>query len=134
MIKKFLRSFVIHTFAIWFVAENIGGILYNNDFMILAFAGVALSFVEAFVRPILNILLLPFNLITLGVFRWVVNVFTLYITTLLVANFTIGAFKFAGANTAGVIFPAMEFTAFWAYVVVALTISIISSVLFWIAD
>lgn len=132
MIKKFLRSFVIHTFAIYLVAQNFGGISYSSDPAILALAGVALSLVESFVRPILNLLLLPFNLITLGVFRWVVNVFTLYITTLLVRGFSVSSFAYPGANLSGFVIPQMELSLVWAYVAVALSISIISSFLFWL--
>lgn len=132
MIKKFLRSFVIHTFAIYLVAQNLGGVFYSGDPAILALGGVALSLVEAFVRPILNLLLLPFNLITLGVFRWIVNVFTLYLATLLVRGFSVSAFSYPGATIGGFVIPQMEFSLVWAYVVVALSISIISSLFFWL--
>lgn len=132
MIKHFLRSFVFHAFAIYFVAQNIGGISYNGDLGVLALAGVALSLVEAFVRPILNLLLLPFNLITLGAFRWIVNVFTLYLTTLLIRGFSVAPFTYPGSNISGFIIPGTEFSLVWAYIAVSLSISIISSFLFWL--
>lgn len=132
MIKRFLRSLAIYTFVIWLIAENLGGISYSDNAAILVAAGISLSLVEAFVKPLLNLLLLPFNLITLGTFRWVVNVFVLYIATLLVKGFSITAFSYPGANLGGFIVPAMDLSLFWAYIVVALAISILSSLLFWL--
>lgn len=134
MLKKSLRSFAIHTTAIYLVSQNLGGIAYGNDVSMLALAGIALTLVDSFVKPLLNLLLLPFNLITLGTFRWVVNVFTLYITTLLVRGFSVTAFSYSGANLGGFIIPPMDFSTFWAYVVVALSLAFISSLLFWLFD
>lgn len=134
MVKNLFRSFAIHALAIWLVAQNLGGVEYNNDIMILALAGIALTLVDSFIKPILNLLLLPFNLITLGTFRWVVNVFTLYITTLLVRGFSIVSFSYLGANIGGFIVPTMDFSVFWAYVMVALSLSVISSFLYWLVD
>lgn len=132
MIKNFLRSFAIHTLAIWLVAQNLGGLEYGGDFKILALAGLALTLVDSFIKPILNLLLLPFNLITLGTFRWVVNVFTLYIATLLVRGFSLVSFSYSGANIGGFIIPSADFSVFWAYIAVAFSISVISSLLFWL--
>lgn len=132
MVKSALRSFVIHFSALWLVAENVGGLAFNNDLKILALAAIALSLVDFFIKPILNLLLLPFNLITLGLFRWIVNVFTLYITTLLVQDFAVVAFKFPGLATSGLIIPPAEFSSFAAYIVVSFLTSAIASFLFWI--
>lgn len=134
MLKKFIRSFAIHTTVIYLVSQNLGGIDYGQDFLVLTLAGAALTLVDSFIKPLLNLLLLPFNLITLGTFRWLVNVFTLYIATLLVRGFTVSSFSYPGANLGGFIIPAMDLSTFWAFVAVALTLALTSSLLFWLFD
>lgn len=130
--KRLLRSFLIHTAAIWLVSQQLGGLSYNDDLLILAVGGASLTLVDAFIKPLLNILLLPFNLITLGTFRWIVNVFTLYLATLLVRGFSVVSFTYLGANLGGFVVPQMEFGLILAYVAVAFFISVVSSILFWL--
>jgi putative membrane protein len=55
-------------------------------------AGLILGLVNALVRPILVILTLPFTLITLGLFLFVVNAICLALTAALVPGFEISGF------------------------------------------
>ena len=55
-------------------------------------AGIVLGFVNAIVRPVLVLLTLPFTLITLGLFIFVVNAICLALTAWLVPGFSIGGF------------------------------------------
>ena len=70
------------------------------------FAAAALGFFNAFFRPILMILTLPFNLLSLGLFTFVINAVMLKLAS-------------------GVI-PGFDVHGFWASVWGALLISIIS--------
>lgn len=130
--KRFLRSLVIHLFALWFVAQNIGGVDYQNSPYILTLGALALTITDSVLKPIINIFLLPFNLVTLGVFRWVSNVVTFYIATLLVSGFSIVTFTFKGLATPWFIIPEFYLSTLWAYVFVAFVISFITSLIFWI--
>jgi putative membrane protein len=62
-------------------------------------AGVVLGLVNALVRPLLIILTLPFTLITLGLFIFVVNAICLGLVAWLVPGFSISGFgsAFLGA-------------------------------------
>jgi putative membrane protein len=55
-------------------------------------AGIVLGFVNAIIRPVLVILTLPFTLITLGLFIFVVNAICLAVTAGLVPGFSIAGF------------------------------------------
>lgn len=131
--KRLLRSFVIHFVALWIVATFIGGISYGNNFQYLALAAGALMLADMLLRPLLNLLLLPFNLVTLGIFRWVSGVVTFYIATTLVKGFSIVPFTYPGLHTNLFIIPAISFSAFSAFIAVAFLVSFVTSVLFWIS-
>lgn len=130
--KRFLRSFAIHFLVLWFIAKNIGGIDYASDLRILAYGAAALTLTDSLVKPFINLLLLPFNLVTLGLFRWISNVVTLYIATALVPGFSVVAFTFSGLETNYLVIPSFYLSVFWAYIFLSFLISIFSSLLFWL--
>lgn len=55
----------------------------------LILAGLVLVLINKFLRPILKILFLPINIITLGLFSVVINVALLWLVTYLVPGFQI---------------------------------------------
>lgn len=130
--RRILRSFSIHLFVLWLVATNIGGIDYQGNFNNLALGAAALTLAESLLKPVINLLLLPFNLVTLGVFRWVSSVITLYVATLLVPGFAITAFVYPGLSTNLFIIPEIQFSLITAYILLSFLVSFASSVLFWL--
>lgn len=131
--KRLLRSYAIHFFAVWFIARNFGGIDYHNNLQYLALGALALTAADMLLKPLINLLLLPFNLVTLGVFRWVSNVITLYIATTLVSGFSVVGFNYPGFHSNLFIIPSIELGSFGAFIAISFLISLISSLLFWIA-
>ncbi|MEK7521748.1 MAG: phage holin family protein [Patescibacteria group bacterium] len=131
---RILRSFFIHAFAIWFVAKNFGGIDYGNSLQFLALGALALTIADGILKPLINLLLLPFNLVTLGLFRWVSGVITLYIATTLVNGFSIIPFVYPGLKSAWFIIPQISFGLFGAYIISAFLISFVSGWLFWLCS
>lgn len=130
--KSILRSLTIHSLVLWLVATYIGGIHYNLDLKVLLLAGLALTIVDALVKPFVNILLLPFNLVTLGAFRWISSVFTLYLTTLLVPGFSVVSFQYQGLTTNFFIIPSFSLSLLGAYVLIGILVSFFVSLLFWL--
>ncbi|NJM17516.1 MAG: phage holin family protein [Richelia sp. SL_2_1] len=63
-----------------------------KSFVAALVAAVVIGLVNAFIRPILSILTLPINLLTFGLFTFVINGFTLWLASILTPNygFTIG--------------------------------------------
>ena len=93
-IKKYLRSFVFNLVALWMAVEIIGGVAYDGGYRTLLLAAVALTLVNLFVKPLIKLLFLPVNLLTMGAFRWVINVIALYLVTMVVPQFKIIGFAF----------------------------------------
>ncbi len=131
--KGILRSFLVHLIILWAIATYIGGILYGGQFQTLAMGALALTAVDTLIKPLVNLLLLPFNLVTLGTFRWISSVFTLYISTLLVPGFSVVAFKYPGLVSNWFIIPPIDLSLFGAYVAISILISICVSLVFWIS-
>ena len=67
-----------------------------SDYLTLIAAGIVLSLLQMILKPILNLFLLPINIITLGLFSWVINVFLLWLATQIVPGFDIAPTVFMG--------------------------------------
>lgn len=130
--KGLIRSYAVYLAILWLISAYIGGIDYGKETNTLLLGALVFTIAETFLKPIINILLLPFNLVTLGIFRWVSNVLMLYIATLSVPGFSVVAFNYPGFRTELFIVPPMELSVFWAYIALSLVISFIASFLFWL--
>jgi len=91
-----------------------------------------LSIFNLLIKPLLNLLLLPVNLLTLGAFRWVVNVVTLFLVTLFVPGFRITNFSFVGLSFSGFVIPAFNLSFFWSLILVSFLIEILFGFINWI--
>lgn len=74
------------------VAEAIFPGIAVSSFWAAAAAGLVLGLLNALVRPVLLFLTFPINLLTLGLFTFVVNGLILWLATGLVAGVTVAGF------------------------------------------
>jgi len=95
---RFLARLFLNGLAILIAARLVPGLRLSGTFAALA-AGALLGLVNVAVRPVLLLLTLPFTLLTLGLFIFVVNAVCLWLTSLLVPGFTIDGLQaaFVGA-------------------------------------
>ena len=87
----FLIRVLMNALAIYFTAAIVPGIELSGAMAALG-AGLVLGLVNAVVRPILIIMTLPFTLLTLGLFLFVLNGLCLWLTSLLVKGFEVHGF------------------------------------------
>jgi len=78
MIRLILRGLVA---AVGFWVASWLGLITAQGLPTLIVAGLLLGLVNAIVRPIVTLLTLPITIITLGLFLFVVNAFSLYVVS-----------------------------------------------------
>ncbi len=131
--KRILRSFLIEIGAFYLVSQIASGIVFHNGLESMVIAGVALTIATFLVRPIINILLLPINLLTFGVFKWISQAVTLFLVDLILPQMSIVSFDFAGFGSKWVDVPPVHLgTLVLAYIAFSLLLSIISGIIYWI--
>lgn len=69
---KLILHWVALSIAVWATTKIISDININPLWVVLI-VGACLTLVNMFIKPILNILTLPLNIITLGLFSLVIN-------------------------------------------------------------
>lgn len=130
--KNFARNIFINFFCFFLISKLTEAISFSNNFLTLFWAAVCLTVFNLLIKPILNLLLMPINLLTLGAFRWVVNVLVLYLVTILINGFKISGFVSKGVAFAGFVIPQIHFTFFWSLILVSFLIETGGYLLNWI--
>jgi len=102
---RFILRAAIAAVGLWLATEWIQGLSIDTP-MTLVVAAVLLGIVNAFIRPLLILLTLPFTVVTLGLFLLVVNAAMLALVAALL--------------------PGMHVAGFWAAFWGALLVSIVS--------
>ncbi|NLV17835.1 MAG: phage holin family protein [Syntrophomonadaceae bacterium] len=105
-----MLRWIFNVLGIIFAAYMIDG--FNVTVPGAIVGSIVLGIVNAIIRPIVVLLTLPINVVTLGLFTLVINGFMLWMTNLIVKGFDV--------------------TGFWVAVLAALVISIISFIVSWL--
>lgn len=85
---KLLKPVITYVLTIAVLAWAIPSISYTNV-TTLILASFVLALLQKVAKPVLKILFLPINVVTLGLFSLVINVFILWLATYLVPGFSI---------------------------------------------
>jgi len=95
-------------------------------------AGFCLTLLFLVLKPVLNIISIPLNALTLGFFSVVTNGILFYLLTVFIPNVTIKAFTFYGVSFAGFIIPKVSINIFFAFIIIALLQSLIFAFIKWV--
>lgn len=99
-----LLHLLITAASLWVTTRVVGGVTVSST-QALVLAALALGIVNAIVRPILHILSLPFTILTLGLFYFVVNGIAFGIAAAIVPGFDVNGIVAAilGALVLGIV-------------------------------
>lgn len=84
---KLIVRFLINAVGIWLAARLLEGIQLTDELVGLAIVVVIFAVVNTFVRPLVTLLTLPINILTLGLFTFVINAAMLLLTALLAGGY-----------------------------------------------
>ena len=130
--KKIFRHFAIDTLTLYAVSLFTAGLVFEKGLITILLAGASLTVASLLARPVINLLLLPINLITFNLFKWVSSAIALYLVTLVVPGFKITHFYFAGMASNLFTIPPFSLGGILSYAVFAFIISFITSSIYWI--
>ena len=110
-LKKFLQSWLINTLAVLVAVYMVPGLEFKDkNLWTPCITSLVLGILNAFIRPIMDFLALPLLIVTLGLFRLVINALLLYLVSVLLGRY-------------------FEVRNFWSAFLGALVISLVALVL-----
>jgi putative membrane protein len=90
--RALLIRWVSNVAALFVAAWLLSGVTYGDSWWSLLIAAAVFTIVNAWVKPVLAILSIPFIVVTLGLFYLLINVLMLYVTDWAVPDFEIDTF------------------------------------------
>lgn len=107
----FIVHWLIYTLAILITAYLLPGVTLTG-FAAALITALVLGLINAFIKPILIILTLPINILTLGLFTFVINALLILLVSAIVPGFIV--------------------TGFWPALGFSIVLAIIASALNWV--
>ena len=90
----FLVKWLVHAVAIVITAYLLPGVRLSG-FGAALITALVLGLINTFIRPLLMLLTLPLNILTLGLLTFVINALLIMLTSALVRGFTVDGFLWA---------------------------------------
>jgi len=111
-LRSLLLRFIVTSVAILAVAKLLPGIEVHSLFALIMTV-VILGILNVFLRPIMIFITLPFTVVTLGLFLFIINGIILYLVSLLIDGF--------------------EISSLFVAIIASILITIVSGVINWLA-
>ncbi len=110
--RHFVFRLLVTSIAFLIVARILPGFTVTSPAALFGSA-LVLGLINAFLRPLMIFLTLPLTLLTLGLFIFIINGATLYLTSYLV--------------------PGFHIESIWTAILASILISLVSSIINWLA-
>ena len=104
-LKTFFKKSFFQLLGLAGLALIFPGFQVEGGLKSFVIAAMVLTAINILIKPIVKLLLLPINLLTIGMFRWVSNTASLFILTVLVDQVKFIPFNFTGVSWAGFVIP-----------------------------
>jgi len=133
--KRFLRIFVVEAVVLFLVSKITEGLNFQNGLVSLVITAIGLTGASLLIKPIINLLLLPLNLLTFGFFRFLTNAITLFLVDLVLVQFSVGGFFFKGYRGELIVIPSLHLPAGpLSYLAFSFFLSLSGSLIYWLIN
>lgn len=129
MVKSIIRNYVVNIFALWLVAQYVGGFMLSEGWKSLLLVGLGFTVVHLLINTVLGIFLGVLNFLTLGLVGLVVDSVILYGMTLYFPQITISPWNFGGMTINGFVVPPYDFNVIGVTVLAAFIINLVRSII-----
>jgi len=133
-VRSIVRNIAFYSFALFLTSQVLTGVKIFGGFWTYILGGFVLTLLFFILKPIISIITLPLNIVTLGAFSFLTNAIIIYVLTIFVANISVTAFTFSGFTFAGFVIPKIYLNNFFAFLVASIMLSAIIGGLKWITE
>lgn len=132
--RYIFQQFFICLTALFVCSSLFAGLMIRGGILQYFYDAILLVLGFVIVKPIINIVALPFNAITLGVFSIFSTVIVLFLLALTDKNFIIQPFLFSGVSFSGFSIPPFYLNIFLSYLLISVTIQVVYKFLIYLFD
>lgn len=122
--RKLIVKILATASSFYLTSLALSGFQIENNWSSYLVGSLVFVIFNFVLSPIIKLLLLPINLLTLGLFRWLSNVLVLYLFDLVYDGIRIIAFDYPGLSSSLLSLPASHLNLFWVLVLSSLIMSL----------
>lgn len=131
--KRILRVILIEFAGLYVASQIASGLVFRSGAEGFFITGIALGIAMYSIRPIIDILLLPLTLATLGAFKIIGHALTLFIVDVALDNFEVVGFNFSGFTSDYFELPDVSFEEGpFSYLAFSILIWLVTAVINWV--
>lgn len=123
--KSLFRNLLLNIGALWITSQIFPALIVSGGIKGLVIAALAFMAANIVLVPLLKLLLLPLNLLTLGIFAWLANVLALFFLTTVVPYLRLEEYRFPGVALDGFVVPELNLTTFQVAIIASFIIGLI---------
>lgn len=131
--KSLLRNFLVCLTTLYLTTLFNKGFQIEGDLQTFLTASAVFTVIAVFLKPVLKLLFFPINLLSLGLFSWLINVAVLYLLTFFVPQVKVLAWDFSGFSYQQFNLPAYHFTVITNFIFISFILSFMVNFLNWLS-
>lgn len=127
--KHYLRKLIIVFLSLYLAYSLVPTIRLGDDPKNIPIAIAAFFLVGIIIRPIFSLILIPLNIITVGLVSFALNTLTIFALTAFTPGVIVGAYSFPGANLGGIILQPTTLNQITTVLLIAAIITLTQKIL-----
>ena len=126
------RKIATNALSLFLVSLLFTGLSISGGFMNYLIAGALLAVFSTILDPIVKVVTLPFNILTLGLLSFLTILVALFVLTVFYTSVTVNAFTFNGLSFLGLSIGHINFSRLLSFVVISATIYFANKLIDWL--
>ena len=132
--KGILRNVLLYAFALYATTLIFNGLVLHEGMRTLIIGGILLAIGFKILKPVLSLISLPFNMLTLGFFSIFIIAFILFLITLIYPSIEVRPFTYSGSSFLGIEIHKFYVSLLLSYCLISATIYLITKCINWLFD
>lgn len=132
--KKILQNLFINALSLFFLTLIFPGIKIQQGWQGIVITGLGFTLIDILLKPVLKIIFLPLNLLTLGTLSWIINVISFGLLLLFIPQINVQAFYFNGLQWSGLTITGFKVNVIVSLISASFLIVFIKQVILWLTE
>ncbi len=131
--KIILRAVIFYSFSLFLLSQLFpAGLRVSGGLQTIFYGGLILAGMSLILKPILHIISLPINILTLGLFSFIINAGLLYLMTRFVPHISVHSIIVPGLIISRFATPKLALNLPEAFIFLSFMLSFMVTILGWI--
>lgn len=130
--KSLIKKYIINLLAVYLISRLVNAVVISDNGYTYFYASLFLSLLLMLVKPVINLIMLPLNLLTLNMTSWLLNIIIVYVWIILSPGVSVSSWYFSGGNLGPLMFAPVTFPRWQVIILTGILLTLIIRFLNWL--